>query len=988
MREDGQGDKLEAMIDRLEAICNIKLPPGKTPGLSFMAHLWHPLRHVWRPATTYLFCDILALGNHWILRAWGFRRVVRRGSAYYVRGKFPRWHAKGDHLGHAAADEEGFLEPVLFLHGVGAGSGPYLPFIAKTIEYSGRPMVVPIFKHVSMRVTFRLPTVEDMVDDIVDVMRWLNAPVAASRAQPRVVSLTAASGQTATRPASAFSQAAAAAQPADALPPQAAAHVIAHSYGSLVASRLCQASPSSVASLMLVDPVCFAMYMPTLLRSFLYRLPSSGAPIMDMLMWVVARELHCVAAFCRGFFWSDYNLWPEYIPDRALVALSGHDILTPNPEVRSWLEEETAARVVYCDGMRHAGFVLRPSYQDYLLQHWRVISTGRHRPDVSEMLRREANGENAAGELYVRQIAYAGGAAARGAMGHPGYVPTDAWTARIASELEVKDGKARYYRKATAAAALGQAAFSLAMARRRHEQAQAQQTAQASSSLSPAALLAGAGPSVALDVTAAYTAAAKANNGVHHKRSAARAFLAHAAAGGQGLLRQLVASGSGALGGGHHYHQPPLALTHSQARAAAAAAAAAPEGGVVSQALPPVPAPLRSQGSRSTGGGAAAAAAAAAAARAFAASQQQQQQQQQASKQSGGPPLQRPLSASSGGARKRGFGARAMAGLGLGLGFGGGGGGNSAHHPHHHHGAAGAASARSGSLVGGGAPDLSDPRWASALAEVTKAAEARKLHIRNAGRASGSGSDDGAGGGGRKSGSTGGNNATGGVSEGGAERQHAERQRIAHTAVAPLLPPGAAYILYRDPESEPPLATAQSVDAGLVAQARAKAKAAAAAKAREQQQQQQQQSPEAAAAAAAAAQRLLVQQMSVGATSLLAPQMSIAEERSSDLAEDASGDDAEAAARREEEALAVALEAAAASLRQQQRARRRAVGVRQARRAAAASASARKASDGGGLSAGGCAAEERRASNAGNDAVAVAVVAGAAAPPAVVTVPS
>ena len=49
--------------------------------------------------------------------------------------------------------------------------------------------------------------------------------------------------------------------------------VVAHSYGTLIASRLAQRHRDRVASLVLIDPVCFGMFMPHLLRNFVYRTP-------------------------------------------------------------------------------------------------------------------------------------------------------------------------------------------------------------------------------------------------------------------------------------------------------------------------------------------------------------------------------------------------------------------------------------------------------------------------------------------------------------------------------------------------------------------------------------------------------------------------------------------------------------------------------------------------------------------------------------------
>ena len=53
-----------------------------------------------------------------------------------------------------------------------------------------------------------------------------------------------------------------------------AACLVGHSYGTAVASRLLQAAPQRVHSLALLDPVCFGMFMPNMLRNFLYKSPS------------------------------------------------------------------------------------------------------------------------------------------------------------------------------------------------------------------------------------------------------------------------------------------------------------------------------------------------------------------------------------------------------------------------------------------------------------------------------------------------------------------------------------------------------------------------------------------------------------------------------------------------------------------------------------------------------------------------------------------
>jgi hypothetical protein len=55
--------------------------------------------------------------------------------------------------------------------------------------------------------------------------------------------------------------------------------------------------------------VCFAMFMPTLLRNFLYQPPATGNALADFAMASAARELHVAASLSRGFFWTGAAGW-------------------------------------------------------------------------------------------------------------------------------------------------------------------------------------------------------------------------------------------------------------------------------------------------------------------------------------------------------------------------------------------------------------------------------------------------------------------------------------------------------------------------------------------------------------------------------------------------------------------------------------------------------------------------------------------------------
>lgn len=85
--------------------------------------------------------------------------------------------------------------------------------------------------------------------------------------------------------------------------------LVGHSYGTAVASRLLQQAPHRIQQLCLIDPVCFTMFMPNLLRNFLYESPRSGSFVGDFMMMSAARDLHVSATLSRRFFWSGESTW-------------------------------------------------------------------------------------------------------------------------------------------------------------------------------------------------------------------------------------------------------------------------------------------------------------------------------------------------------------------------------------------------------------------------------------------------------------------------------------------------------------------------------------------------------------------------------------------------------------------------------------------------------------------------------------------------------
>jgi hypothetical protein len=60
--------------------------PGYTPGLSFMAHLWEPLRWQHRPLAFYAIIELLHWGTWGALTALGLRTLRVQGMTVYHIG--------------------------------------------------------------------------------------------------------------------------------------------------------------------------------------------------------------------------------------------------------------------------------------------------------------------------------------------------------------------------------------------------------------------------------------------------------------------------------------------------------------------------------------------------------------------------------------------------------------------------------------------------------------------------------------------------------------------------------------------------------------------------------------------------------------------------------------------------------------------------------------------------------------------------------------
>ncbi|KAF4756436.1 Ribose-phosphate pyrophosphokinase 2 [Perkinsus olseni] len=102
--------------------------------------------------------------------------------------------------------------------------------------------------------------------------------------------------------------------------------------------------PSRIASLSLVDPVCFLLVKNDLLLNTQRK--AHEDPIGILATYLVFRELYTAHTLTRNLFWEQNNVWPEElrgVPTH--VSLCGRDFIIPAHSVRRLLEAEAAARL-------------------------------------------------------------------------------------------------------------------------------------------------------------------------------------------------------------------------------------------------------------------------------------------------------------------------------------------------------------------------------------------------------------------------------------------------------------------------------------------------------------------------------------------------------------------------------------------------------------------------------------------------------------------
>ncbi|EER06627.1 ribose-phosphate pyrophosphokinase, putative [Perkinsus marinus ATCC 50983] len=119
---------------------------------------------------------------------------------------------------------------------------------------------------------------------------------------------------------------------------------IGHSFGTFVVRWMLAHELNRIASLSLMDPVCFLLVKNDLLLNTQRKVHED--PIGILATYLVFRELYTAHTLTRNFFWEQNNVWPEELRNVPThVSLCGKDFIVPAHSIRRLLEAESAARL-------------------------------------------------------------------------------------------------------------------------------------------------------------------------------------------------------------------------------------------------------------------------------------------------------------------------------------------------------------------------------------------------------------------------------------------------------------------------------------------------------------------------------------------------------------------------------------------------------------------------------------------------------------------
>lgn len=148
----------------------------------------------------------------------------------------------------------------------------------------------------------------------------------------------------------------------------------AHSYGSIVVAWFIKERPHYINKISLVDPVCFALWEPDLIRNFLYDSNPPG-PIHHLAQYFVAKDLLVASTLFRHFWWLQNILFPDDLTCESHVYFSQYDWIIDSFEIKKYLDKFRKEHswnqlsTLMMDNVAHGGFISSDDKIRIVLEH-------------------------------------------------------------------------------------------------------------------------------------------------------------------------------------------------------------------------------------------------------------------------------------------------------------------------------------------------------------------------------------------------------------------------------------------------------------------------------------------------------------------------------------------------------------------------------------------------------------------------------------------
>lgn len=301
--EDDISDELESYIAKTEAMLGRPLPPG-TGNIRPLRLTFDAIQSRYRSVAWYLIVGLVDILTHFRM-AWSRFQFYAASSHANLFHAFPprplaclerlRHHSPSSELSYwfrPAANKSTL--PIVFLHGIGIGLHPYVPFLASLPETS------PVLALEILPISMRLTTAEMLARP--DFIRHLKKILRNHGIDQFVL--------------------------------------VSHSYGSVLTTHILhdfELAPR-VEGVVLVDPVTLLLHLPSVAYNFTRRMPQTAN---EWQLWYLASMDPGIALVLgRHFFWRENIIWKDELVNkghgskrRAAVCLASRDLIVDTQSV-------------------------------------------------------------------------------------------------------------------------------------------------------------------------------------------------------------------------------------------------------------------------------------------------------------------------------------------------------------------------------------------------------------------------------------------------------------------------------------------------------------------------------------------------------------------------------------------------------------------------------------------------------------------------------